>query len=117
MFGLVGLLREEQDLLEEAILCHKNALAVDLTYVDSKVKLGALLWQVNGVLAIPVVKSYLAEALEAEPTHEEAWYHMGMLQKAEGRRHEAAESFQAALVLEQSSPVEKFSSIAPALLW
>lgn len=112
-----GLLREEQDLLEEAILCHKNALAVDLTYVDSKVKLGALLWQVNGVLAIPVVKSYLAEALEAEPTHEEAWYHMGMLQKAEGRRHEAAESFQAALVLEQSSPVEKFSSIAPALLW
>lgn len=114
---VVGLLREEQGRLEEAMVCYKNALALDTAYVDSKVKLGALLWQANGPSAIPVAKSYLAEALEAEPTHVDAWYHMGMLQKAEGRKHEAAKSFHAAVVQEQSSPVEKFTSITPALLW
>jgi len=115
--GLTGLLREEQAQLEEAILCHKNALAVDTTHVDSKVKLGALLWQVNGTSYIPVSRSYLAKALEAEPTHSEAWYHMGLLYKAEGRKHDAAASFQAALMYEQSSPLEKFTSITSALLW
>jgi cytochrome c-type biogenesis protein CcmH/NrfG len=111
------LLREEQGRFEEAILSHKNALAVDTTHVDSKVKLGALLWQVNGTSYIPVSKSYLAKALESEPTHSEAWYHTGLLHKAEGRKHEAAVSFQAALMCEQSSPLEKFTSITPALLW
>lgn len=111
------MLREEQGQLEEAIVCYKNALAVDTTHVDSKVKLAALLWQVNGTSYIPLSKGYLAEALEVEPTHEQAWYHMGMLHKAEGRKHEAAASFQAALMSEQSSPLEKFTSITPALLW
>jgi tetratricopeptide (TPR) repeat protein len=94
MWG-AGLLREEQGQLDEAIMCYKNALALDPSYVDS----------------------YLAEALEAEPAHMEAWYQMALLHKAEGRKHEAAKSFQAAIMLEQSSPVEKFSSITPALLW
>lgn len=113
----VGMLREEQGQLEAAIACYQNALAVDTSCVNSKVRLGALLWQVNGAPSIPVSKSYLASALEAEPHHQEAWYHMGMLQKAEGLKHEAAASFQAALQSEQSSPFEKFTSIAPALLW
>ncbi|KAG0625016.1 hypothetical protein M758_2G021300 [Ceratodon purpureus] len=112
-----GLVREEQGQLDEAILCYKNALALDNSYMDSKVKLGALLWQVHGTSSLPVSKSYLAEALEAEPAHMEAWYHMGLLHKAESRKHEAAKCFQAAIVLEQSSPVEKFTSITPALLW
>ena len=42
---------------------------------------------------------------------------MGRLQKEEGCLREAVDSFQAAIVLEQSSPVEKFTSISPALLW
>ena len=112
-----GMLREEQGRLEEAIECYQNALADDTSFVDSKVKLGALLWQVNGAVSISVSKSYIASALEAEPHHQEAWYHMGMLQKAEGRRQEAAASFRAALVAEQCSPLEKFTSITPALLW
>ncbi|KAG0612639.1 hypothetical protein M758_6G043200 [Ceratodon purpureus] len=112
---ITGMLREEQGQLEEAIVCYQNALAVDTSWVNSKVKLGALLWQVNGASAIPMSKTYLANALEDEPHHQEAWYHMGMLHKAEGRRLEAAASFQAAL--EQSSPLEKFTSITPALFW
>ncbi len=113
----VGLLREEQGQLDEAIECYNNALAIDTSFVDSKVRLGALLWQVHGTSVIPVSKSYLTEALEAEPAHAEAWYHIGLLHKAEGRKHEAAKSFQTAVVLEQSFPVQKFSSITSALLW
>lgn len=117
MFLVAGLLHEEQGRLEEAILCYKSALAIDTTYIDSKVKLGSLLWQVKGPSAFPVAKSYLNEALEADPTHVDAWYHLGMLQKAAGQKHEAAKSFHAAVVQEQSSLVEKFTSITPALLW
>jgi len=111
------LLREAQGRPAEAMVCYQNALAVDTSHVDSKVKLGALLWQTGGKPSIPVARCYLAEALQAEPTHEEAWYQMGRLQKEEGCLREAVDSFQAAIVLEQSSPVEKFTSITPALLW
>lgn len=116
------MVHEEQGEAEKAIVCYKNALALDPAYTDSKVKLGALLWRVQqkgkgGASAMAVARSYLAEALQAEPTHVEAWYHMGLLHKAAGRKHEAAVSFHEAVVHEQCSPVEPFSSITPALLW
>lgn len=112
-----GLLHEAQGQLEEASVCYKNALAVNASHVDSKVKLGALLLQQGGRASLPVARSYVAEALQAEPTHEGAWYQMGLLHKEEDCPREAANCFQAALMLEESSPVEKFSSLSRALLW
>ncbi|XP_024360394.1 protein NPG1 isoform X1 [Physcomitrium patens] len=112
-----GKLHEAQEHLEEALASYKNALAVDATHVDSKVRLGALLRERGSKHSLPVARSYLAEALQADPTHEEAWLQMGLLHKAEGHTQEAIECFQAAVQLEQTSPVVPFSSILPALAW
>ena len=117
IFHFTGKLREAQGEPEEALASYKNALAVDATHVDSKVRLGALLRERGGKHSLPVARSYLAEALQAEPTHEEAWLQMGLLHKAEGHTQEAIGCFQAAVQLEQSSPVVPFSSIFPALSW
>lgn len=117
MFHSTGKLHEAQEHLEEALASYKNALAVDATHVDSKVRLGALLRERGSKHSLPVARSYLAEALQADPTHEEAWLQMGLLHKAEGHTQEAIECFQAAVQLEQTSPVVPFSSILPALAW
>lgn len=114
---ITGRLHEARGQIEEALASYKNALAIDTSHVDSKVRLGALLVQKGGTHSLPVARSYLAEALQAEPTHEEAWLQMGLLHKAEGHIQEAVECFQAAVQLEQSSPVEPFSSIIPSLSW
>ena len=112
-----GKLHEAQGHLEEALASYKNALAVDATHVDSKVRLAALLRERGGKHALPVARSYLAEVLQAEPTYEEAWLQMGLLHKAEGHIQEAIDCFQAAVQLEQSSPVVPFSTILPSLSW
>ncbi|KAG0557985.1 hypothetical protein KC19_11G170800 [Ceratodon purpureus] len=113
----MGKLHEAQGQPEEALASYKNAVAVDATDVDSKVRLGALLRERGGKHSLPVARSYLAEALQAEPTHEEAWLQMGLLHKAHGHTQEAIDCFEAAVKLEQSSPVVPFSSILPALSW
>ncbi|CAK9270652.1 unnamed protein product [Sphagnum jensenii] len=112
---VTGVLHETQGRTEEAMACYKNALSVNAAHVDSKVKLGALLCQRGSKQSLPVARSLLAEALQAEPTHEAAWFQMGCLHKAEGHPNEAADCFQAAVLLEQSLPVEKFRSIPRAL--
>lgn len=112
-----GKFHEARGQLEEALASYKNALAIDNAHVDSKVRLGALLCRTGGKQSLPVARSYLAEALQIEPVHEEAWLQMGLLHKAEGHAQEAVDCFQAAVRLEQSLPVESFSSICPALLW
>jgi tetratricopeptide (TPR) repeat protein len=112
-----GKLHEAQGQTEEAIASYRNAFAVDITHVDSKVRLGALLRERGGIHSLPVARSYLAEALQAEPTHEEAWLQMGLLHKAEGHTQEAIDCLQAAAQLEQSSPVVPFSSILPCIAW
>lgn len=117
MLNFTGRLHEAQGQAEEALASYKNALAVDATHIDSKVRLGALLRERGGKHSLPVARSYLAEALQAEPTHEEAWLQMGLLHKAEGHAQEAIDSFQAAVQLEQTSPVVPFSSVLPALSW
>lgn len=114
---ITGRLHEARGQIEEALASYKNALAIDISHVDSKVRLGALLVQTGGMHSLPVARSYLAESLQAEPMHEEAWLQMGLLHKAEGHTQEAVECFQAAVQLEQSSPVEPFSSISPSLSW
>lgn len=115
--SFLGKLHEAQGQPEEALASYKNALAIDATHVDSKVRLGALLRARGGKHSLPVARSYLAEALQAAPTHEEAWFQIGLLYKAEGHTQEAIDCFQAAVLLEQSSPVVPFSSVLPSLSW
>ncbi|KAL3688552.1 hypothetical protein R1sor_014861 [Riccia sorocarpa] len=111
-----GALHEARGNVQDALAAYNNALAVDPDHVPSKVSTGSLLRQ-RGGNSLPVARSFLTDALRSEPTNHLAWYNLGMLHKVEGRAREAADCFQAAFLLEQSAPVERFSSVLPALFW
>ncbi|KAM0951222.1 putative tetratricopeptide-like helical domain superfamily, protein NPG1 [Dioscorea sansibarensis] len=95
----------------EASASYFNALSVDLSHVHCKVSLASLLWK-RGSKALPVARTFLTDALKVEPTNRMAWYYLGMVHRDERRLLEAADCYQAAAMLEESDPVENYSSIS-----
>lgn len=87
-----------------------NAFMLDPSYVPSKILLGSLMLKL-GPMGLPVARSLLSEALRIEPTNHKAWYYMGLVHKEDGRMNDAADCFQAASMLEESDPIESFSSV------
>lgn len=57
-----------------------------------------------------IVRSLLTDALRLDRTNPSAWYNLGLLCKAElgTSALEAVECFEAAVLLEESSPIEPF---------
>lgn len=62
-------------------------------------------------MALPVARSLLSDALRIEPTNRMAWYYLGLVHRDDGRIADATDCFQAASMLEESDPIETFSSI------
>ncbi|KAI5079611.1 hypothetical protein GOP47_0005090 [Adiantum capillus-veneris] len=106
-----GVLYEARGQLPEASASYYNGLAMDPDHVPCKVSLGALLRRSGGE-SLPVARSFLTDALRLNPTNHMAWYNLGMVHKLGGRPSDAADCFQTAYLLEQSAPVEEFSSLA-----
>lgn len=96
--------------IQEALAAYINALLLDPGYVPCKILIGALLLKM-GSKAFPVVRSLLSDALRIEPTNRMAWYYLGMAHRDDGRIADATDCFQAASILEESNPIESFSSI------
>ncbi|XP_042484658.1 protein NPG1 isoform X1 [Macadamia integrifolia] len=105
-----GLMYEGQGQIKEALAAYNNSLLLEESYVPSKVLIGALLWKMSPK-ALPVARSFLSDALRLEPTNRVAWYYLGMIHKDDGRLVDASDCFQAASMLEESHPLESFSSI------
>lgn len=105
-----GLMLEGKGQVKEALAACSNALLLDPDYVPCKILLGGLLSKM-GSNALPVAKSLLSDALRIEPTNRKAWHYLGMVHRNDGRHADAAECFQAASMLEESDPIESFSSI------
>ncbi|ONK67630.1 uncharacterized protein A4U43_C05F2070 [Asparagus officinalis] len=106
-----GVIHEARGDIKQALLAYNNSLSMELDYVPCKVSIGALLWKM-GSKSLPVGRGFLSDALRLEPTNRMAWYHLGMIHRDEGRLADAADCFQAASMLEESNPVESFSSIS-----
>ncbi|KAF7829138.1 protein NPG1 [Senna tora] len=87
-----------------------NAFILDPSYVPSKILAGALMLKL-GSKGLPVARSLLSDALRIDPTNRKAWYYLGMVHKDDGRLGDAADCFQAASMLEESDPVESFSTV------
>ncbi|PKU72373.1 protein NPG1 [Dendrobium catenatum] len=94
-----------------AMAAYSNALQIDGSHASCKVAIGALLWK-SGSKSLAAARSFLSDALRLEPTHRMAWYYLGMVHKHDERFSDAADCFQAASLLEQSEPVESFSSLS-----
>ncbi|KAJ7006268.1 protein NPG1 [Populus alba] len=105
-----GVMLQGRGQVEEAMSSYINALLLDPSYVRCKILIGALLSKRDSN-ALPVARSILSDALKIEPTNRMAWYYLGIIHRVDGRIADAADCFQAASMLEESDPIENFSSI------
>ncbi|MQL81381.1 hypothetical protein Taro_013830 [Colocasia esculenta] len=105
-----GVMCEARGQVQEALGAYTNALSIKLDHVPSKVSMGALLWK-TGSNSLFVARTFLSDALRHQPTNRLAWYYLGMVHKDDGRIADAADCLQAASMLEDSDPIESFSSM------
>ncbi|XP_038974273.1 protein NPG1-like [Phoenix dactylifera] len=106
-----GSMYEVRGETKDALAAYSNALSMELDHVPCKVSVGSLLSK-KGLKSLPVARSFLSDALRLESTSRLAWYYLGLVHRDEGRLVDAADCFQAASMLEESDPVECFSSIS-----
>ncbi|TVU25659.1 hypothetical protein EJB05_28163 [Eragrostis curvula] len=106
-----GYMHQGREQTKDALASYVNALATDLEHVPSKVAIGALLSK-QGPSYLPAARCFLSDALRVEPTNRMAWLYLGKVHKSDGRIADAADCFQAAVMLEESDPVESFSSLS-----
>ena len=103
------MLQQAKGLHKEALKAFRQALDVEPTHVPSLVSIAVVLRHLSSH-SPAVVRSFLTEALRLDRMNASAWYNLGLLYKDEGTSSalEAAECFEAASVLEETSPVENF---------
>lgn len=106
-----GSMHEALNQTNLAMAAYSNGLQIDHNDASCKVAIAALLLN-SGSKSLVTARSFLSDALRIEPTNRLAWYYMGMVHKHDGRLNDAADCFQAASMLEQSEPVESFSSLS-----
>ncbi|KEH23953.1 putative tetratricopeptide-like helical domain-containing protein [Medicago truncatula] len=104
---VIGTMLEAKGLYKEALKAFRDALDLDPGHIPSLISTAVVLRR-DGTQSNPAIRSYLMEALRLNSSNASAWYHLGILHKAEGRMSEAAECFQEANSLEESEPVEPF---------
>ncbi|KAF3792190.1 Tetratricopeptide repeat protein 7B [Nymphaea thermarum] len=103
-----GLLYEAKGQLEDALTAFLNALEIDPGHVPSLICAASVLRR-QGSRSLATARSFLSEALRLDRTNHLAWYNLGMLHKCEGgSASEASDCFQAAVLLEETAPVENF---------
>ncbi|XVE65789.1 hypothetical protein DITRI_Ditri08aG0027700 [Diplodiscus trichospermus] len=104
-----GLLNEAKGFHQEALISYRKALDVDPTHVPSLISTACILRLLGGQ-SMPIVRSFLTDALRLDRTNPAAWYNLGLLYKADisASALEAAECFEAAALLEESAPIEPF---------
>lgn len=95
---------------DKALAAYVNALLVEPNHVQCKILLGALLSKMGSKM-LPLARALFYDALKIEPTNRVAWYHLGLVHRDDGRVADAADCFQAASMLEESDPIESFSSV------
>lgn len=95
---------------KEALAAYVNALLLEPSYVPCKIMIGSVFAKM-GTKMLPPVRTLLSDALKIEPTNRMAWYQLALVHKDDGRLADAADCFQAAAMLEESDPIESFSSI------
>lgn len=104
-----GLLNQSKGLYKAALRDYWNALAINPSHVPSLVSTAVTLRKI-GKQSPAIIRSLLTEALRLDRMNASAWYNLGLLYKEEGLGSalEAADCFEAAILLEETEPVEPF---------
>uniref|UniRef100_A0ACD6AMM7 Uncharacterized protein n=1 Tax=Avena sativa TaxID=4498 RepID=A0ACD6AMM7_AVESA len=106
-----GYMHEVRGQSNDALAFYVNASSTELEHVPSKLAIGALCSK-QGPKYLPAARSFLSDALRVEPTNRMAWLHLGKVHKLNGRIADAADCFQASVMLEESDPVESFRTLS-----
>ena len=106
---LTGLIYQKQSLNKEALKAFANAVDIEPTHIPSLISMAVVLRHL-GSQSDGVVKSLLTQALCLDRMNPSAWFNLGLVYKLNGAAssQEAAECFQTAARLEESTPVESF---------
>ena len=105
---LIGLLYEAKGLHKDALKSFGKALDVEPNHVPSLISTATVLRKLSDQ-SLPVVRSFLTDALCIDRTNPSAWYNLGLVCKSEGASTmEAAGCFEAAAFLQETAPVEPF---------
>lgn len=106
----LGLLNQAKGLEKEALESFWKALDNDPTYVPSLISVAKSLMELGGSQALASARSFLREAIRLERTDTSAWYNLGLIYKSEpwASPVDAMECFEAALLLQETAPVEPF---------
>ncbi|KAK4281319.1 hypothetical protein QN277_012832 [Acacia crassicarpa] len=109
---ITGTLHEAKGLYKEALKAFGDALNIDPNYVPSLISSALVLRRCSfSKEANAVMRSFLMDALRHDRLNDGAWYNLGLVHRDEGTVSsltEAAECFEAAHFLEETSPVEPF---------
>ncbi|XP_010532675.1 PREDICTED: tetratricopeptide repeat protein 7B-like [Tarenaya hassleriana] len=107
----IGLLNEAKGLKPEALKSYNTALDIEPTHIQSLTSAARVLLQLcRCSQCLPVLRSLLTDAIRLDRTNHAAWYNLGLVYGADpcAPDGDAAECFRAAVVLEETSPVEPF---------
>ncbi|KAL7260151.1 hypothetical protein ACSBR1_005922 [Camellia fascicularis] len=110
MMHTEGIICEERGQIHEALAAYINALLLEPGYVPCKVLIGAVLSKMGSKVLL-VARSILSDALRIQPTNHMSWYYLGLVHRDDGRIGDAIDCFQAASMLNESDPIESFSSM------
>ncbi|XP_019168558.1 PREDICTED: tetratricopeptide repeat protein 7A [Ipomoea nil] len=105
-----GVMHERRGEFGKAMAAYVNALLLEPNYVPCKILLCTLVNKMGPKMQ-PVARTLLSDALRLDPTNRMAWHFMGCVHRNDGRIADAADCFQAASMLEESDPIENFSSV------
>ncbi|KAL7612173.1 hypothetical protein Lser_V15G05999 [Lactuca serriola] len=105
----IGILHQAKGEKEEALSSFEKALDVDPNHVPSLISTAIVLRELND-RSLPIAKSFITDALRLDRTNSLAWFNLGLVYKVEhgSSALEAAECFEAAIMLQESEPIEPF---------
>ncbi|KAJ7549727.1 hypothetical protein O6H91_07G065300 [Diphasiastrum complanatum] len=103
-----GTIFEARGQLPQALAAYENALYIDTQHVESRVNMAVVLSKAEGKSSA-VARWFLRDSLSTEPGNHIAWYNLGLVCEEEGEIREAADCYQAAVLVAQSAPVERFT--------
>ncbi|KAL9684795.1 hypothetical protein QQ045_022236 [Rhodiola kirilowii] len=106
---ITGQLLEAKGEHGEALKAYQNALNLDPAHIPSLISIAMILRQLSNK-SHAVIRSFLTEALRHDRMNHTAWHSLGLVYKDQGPAFlaEAADCFQVAAALEETSPVEPF---------
>ena len=104
----LGLLKEAEGNLQDALLKYEKVLTVDGNHTSSLIRMAAIYIQLE---KLELAEVNLRAAVHLDPSLHEAWYYLGVVYEKTSRLEKSAECFVTALEFENTGSVRPFGAL------